>query len=111
MGQAAADRAPVACGGQPDVGERLSQQRALGGDQRVGLGIDLAHERTDDEAIAGDSDVVELPAAVDRHEHLGSGQPEIHERNQALAAGENPSVIAVAGQGFDDLVERLRCDK
>ena len=111
VGQAAADGATVARRGQPHVGECCGQQRALGLNQRAGLGIDLAHERTDDEAVAGEPDVVELVAAVDRHEHLGPGQPEIHERHQALAAGEDAGVVAVFGEGSDHLVERLGGDE
>ena len=60
VGQAAADGAAVARGGQPDVPQRGGQQRALGLDQRAGLGVELAHERTDDEAVVGEPDVVEL---------------------------------------------------
>ena len=111
MRQAAADGAAVARGGQPDVGERLGQQRALGLDKRAGLGIDLAHERTDDEAAVDKPDVVELVTAVDRHDHLGSSQPEVHERNQALAACEDLCVVAVLGQGSNHLVERFGGDK
>ena len=92
-------------------GERLGQQRALGLDQGAGLGVDLAHKRTDDEAIVRKPDVVEHVTAVDRHDHLGSSQPEVHERNQALAASEDLCVVAVLGQRSPHLVERLGSDK
>ncbi len=66
--------------------------------------VNATFKQDADEVSAGHRDVVELATAVDRHEHLGSGQPEVHERNQALAAGDksHPPIGPTVGQQVQD---------
>ena len=70
------------------------------------LDVHVAGERADRDVVAGVADVrqVAQPADVDEHRRLGQAQ--LHQRQQAVAAGEELGLVAVLADEADRLVGR-----
>ena len=55
--------------------------------------------------VALDPDVGEVGEVVDVDEHLGPGQAQLHHRQQAVAAGDEPGLGAVALEQREGVVD------
>ena len=58
----------------------------------------VANHRSDPERVAVLGQVVELVERVDVDQNRGTGQAEVHGRDQALAAGQDLGLVAVLAQ-------------
>ena len=74
------------------------------------LELALAHEGADPQRSARLRHAVESGHAIDVDEHGRPGQPEVQHRGQALAAGQDLRLVAVATQVVERLVDRARID-
>jgi len=104
--QAAAHRAAVADRHVGHQADRLGQQRR--GHGHLGGPLDLGHpgHGPDDQgvALAPDSGQAGHAAQIDQVTRLG--QPEVHQRDQALAPGQHPGLgIGMLGEQPDRLVQ------
>ena len=68
----------------------------------------MPNDGTDGEDALTLVEGVELGHAVDVDEHGWLSEPQGHERNEALAAGEDLGVIACLGEGIERFLERGR---
>ena len=106
MGQAAAERAPVADLRVGDVGHGGGQQGRDLRHLRAALETALAGHGADLEPAAVGADVGQLGHAVEVDQRGGLRQAEVHRRDQALAAGEELAVVGVFGEERERLVGR-----
>src|SRR5262249_27241439 len=66
--------------------------------QHVGdLDVAVAGQGADGHVVTGVADVRQVGDAADVHEDAGLGQPQLHERQQAVAAGEELGFVPVLG--------------
>ena len=65
--------------------------------------VGVPGQRADDEVVAVDADVGELGEVVDVDQRVGSGQPQLHHRQQAVPAGDDP------GLGAELLQQAIAC--
>ncbi len=107
MSQAATDGAAVACGSVPNPAGCLGEQRALRSHEIRVLHLALSHHRTDRQAAVAFSDVAQIVDAADIDQATRLREPEVHERHQALAAGQHFGFAIVAAQEIDGLLERV----
>ena len=92
--------------GSPTWLAALSQQRQLAG-QQAGLGqVVVAGQRADRDVGTIGPDVAELGEPADVHQHLGHGQPQLHQRQQGMPAGQELRVIAAVGGQGQGLIHR-----
>src|SRR5205807_9514590 len=68
------------------------------------LDLDVAGERPDPQLAVLDGDEVELFDRVDVHQGARLGEPEAHQRDQAVAAGQHLGVLAEALQQLGGLL-------
>ena len=68
----------------------LGQQRAPGADQRRAFDLVVRRGRANAEHAVVFANVVEIRDAAQVHQLLGRGQPQLHQRDQAHAAGQQP---------------------
>ncbi len=106
MGQGAADRAPVANLGVADETGHMGQDRHLGLHQVAVLDVMVAGQRPDGDVIAAVADVGQVTDPGDVDEDGRRRQPELHERDQRVATGQQLGVLAVLGQQADGLLGR-----
>jgi hypothetical protein len=66
----------------------------------------MAGERAHGQRVAGLGDVVQRQA-TDVDDVSGRGQPELHDGDQALPAGQHLGVVPVLGQELERLLQRL----
>jgi len=104
------ERAAVADLVVTDLRRDGAQHAALGAEQVARLEVAVAGEGADGDVVAVVAEVGELrdPGRVD--EHRGRRQPQLHEREQRHAAGEDLRLVAVLRQRADDLVGRAGPD-
>ena len=95
VGDRAADRAAVAHLRIADLAGRVGEQRDVLGQHVGALDVHVPRQRPDGDVVAGVTDVgqVAQPADVDQHGRLGQPQP--HQRQQAVPAGEELGLVAV----------------
>ena len=109
MGDAAAERAARADGMMRDVahdGREQVSERTL--DHRLVKG-GMAHAGADAQLAALDGETRERLDPVDVDEMGGTREPERHDGNEALPAGEHAPVLGRhLGQGLDRLLDGLR---
>ena len=109
MRQAAADRAPGADRRVADVRGGVREQRA-GGADAVGAGRRrrwrVIAPSTRRDAVV--EHVRELADPVQVDQHGRRRQPQVHQRHEALPAGERLRVVAVLGEQLDALRDRGR---
>ena len=78
------------------------------GVQHVGdLEVPVPGEGADGDVVAGVADVGEIAQAADVDQHRRRRQPQLHEREQRVAAGEQLGVVAVLTEQADRLVGRV----
>ena len=74
------------------------------GGQQVGV----PGQGADPQPVAVDGDVPQFGEVVDVDQPLGPGQPELHHRQQAVPAGDDPGLGAVSFEEFEDVVDAGR---
>jgi hypothetical protein len=88
--------------------ERLDQHGPATGDLRTPLGRALARSGADRQrAVRLEADVLQRGDPVDIDQDGWLGQPQVHQRHQALAAGQKLRIGTVLGKESDGGVDRL----
>ena len=95
VGDRAADRAAVAHLRVADVAGGVRQQRHVLGEHVGVLDVVVAGQRADGDVVAGVADVRQVAEPADVDEHARLGQAQLHQRQQAVAAGEELGLVAV----------------
>ena len=90
-----------------DFGGRGRQQRHVLPQHVAVLDVVVAGEPADGDVVARVADVGELGHVADVDEHGGSGQPQLHEREERVPAGEELGVVAVLGEQRDRLLHGI----
>src|SRR5581483_6083032 len=107
---APADGAAVADGAVPDVADGVNEERAVARHKRRALRVALADERAEAElagrGILGDGG--EAGDVVDVDDQLRPREPEVQERDEALAAREDLRVVSVRREEGERLCLRRR---
>ena len=98
VGDGAADRAPVPHLRVADLAGGVGQDRHLGAEQVARLEVAVAGEGADGDVVAGVADVGQVVQPADVDEHRRRGQPQLHQRQQRVAAGEQLGLVAVLGE-------------
>ena len=103
VGDRATDRAAVTHLRIADVAGRMGEQRHVLGEHRALLDVHVPRHRADRDVVAGVADVRQVgqPADVDQHARLG--EPQLHERQQAVPTGDELGVLAVLADEADRL--------
>ncbi len=99
----AADRAAVPDLRIPDLARRVGEQRHLAAEQFGMLDVVVPGQRADHDVGSLIVDVGQVSDAAEIDDYLGGGQPELHQRQQGMAARQELRVLAVLG----DEVQRL----
>jgi hypothetical protein len=68
----------------------------------------VAGQGTDPQGAIGFRYTIEFGNMVDVHQHSRRGQTHVHHWHQALAAGNNSGVVAMAFKGGEDIAQRRR---
>ena len=104
MGQRAADRAPVA---HLRVGDRAGR---TGEDPKLGRVLELCvrGQRPDPPVAVLALDPVQAGDLAQVDEQRRRRQPQLHQRDQRVPAGQRLGVLAAVGERPDRLVERVR---
>ncbi len=102
----AADRAPVPDLRVADPARRVREQWHLAAQQRGMLDVMVPGQRADRDVGAPIGEVGQLrqPGQVD--DHLGGGQPQLHQRQQRVSSGQELRVLAVLGDQVQRLLRR-----
>ena len=98
VGEAAAERAPVADRRMRDMGDGLAQQGRVRSDFRRAGKFDMARQRADGEDIAAQGYSLELGDRADIDHQFRTDQPQIHRGHQALATGQQLGAVAMRDQ-------------
>jgi hypothetical protein len=110
LAQRAADRAAIADDGIGDDLLGVVHDREEPPDQ-VGLQERrVPGERTDAEHVGLLGDVPQLGDVVDVDQPLGPGEPQLHHRQQAVPAGDDAGLGAVAFEQFEHVADAGRAD-
>ena len=91
-----------------DQGRRLAQERTAGGNQRRALERVLARHGADPEPAIVVPEIRQLADPIQVDQAARPGQAHVHERDQALAPGEELGLFAVASE---DLHGRVHCPR
>ena len=107
MGQITADRSAIADLRVRNVRQGVRKQRAGRQEGAIPLEIAVAGQRADPNRLpARQRDAGQLIETINIDQHVRPCQAEIHRRNQALAAGEKPGVVAIFGLERKRVVQR-----
>ncbi len=98
MGERATERAAVAHRWVADLTGNVPEQGGLGGQQVARLEGSVLGHCADGDVITGVSDVRQVIETTDVDQHRRGGEPEPHERDQAVATGEEFRLVAVFGE-------------
>ena len=104
MGDRATDRAAVTHLRVADVAGRVLQQRGVLGEQVGVLDVVVPGERADGDVVAVLADVAQVAEAADVDEHARLRQAQLHQRQQAVAAGDQLGLVAVLAEQADGLL-------
>ena len=104
--QRAADRAAVADLRVADLAGGVGEQRQLAAEQAGVRHVVMGGEGPDRDVAVLLPDVGELAEPADVDQHLGHGQPELHEREQRVPAGQEFRVLAALRGQAQGLVHR-----
>ena len=88
-----------------DLAAAARQDRHVLAHQRVVLDVVVAGEAADRDRVAGVAHVGEVGEPTDVDEHRRRRQPQLHQRQQRVAAGEELGVVAVLGEQRDRVVD------
>ena len=103
-----ADGAEVAHDRVGDLRRRIAE-RPVTPAQEVGtLAVPVPYQSADSKPTVPHGEPVEAPAAIDVDHGPRRGEAELHERDQALASGEDLGLVAVALKDRERLVEIRR---
>ena len=105
--EGAADRAAVADLRVSDLGRRPGQQRRLGADQLGAGHVVVPGGGPDHQVVTVDGDASQLVQRADVDQHRGNGEPQLHHRQQRVAAGQQLGLVAVLSQQFQRVPGRL----
>ena len=98
VGDHPADGPEVADLAIPDVIGHFDEERKRLAERRIALDVDVAHERTDlDESVVA-AHLLQSRDPLDVDECRRLAEPEAHERDEALATGDELRVSAVLCQ-------------
>jgi hypothetical protein len=106
--EVAAHRRQVAHQWIGDHRHGVREQRVLAVNQLGALEVRLTGAATDRQPAAFFLDVLEAGDAADVNQVAGAGQPQLEQRQQALAAGQHLGVVAVPGEQSQRLLQRPR---
>src|SRR2546421_5741056 len=104
MRRGAADGAPIPYLGIADLGCGARQQRQLLLEQVGELDVVMAGQRADRDMAILFADVIEVADAADVDQEGRRGEAQLHERDEAMPAGEDLRLLAV----LDQLCNRFR---
>ena len=107
MGERATQGAPVTNLGIADLTGHMTQQRCLGGQQFAGLDRPMRGHCADGDMVAAVVDVAEVADPTDVDHDTGCGEPEPHQRDEAVATSQQLRVVAVLGQRSNRSVGRI----
>ena len=107
MRERAAERAAVAHLRVADRARDRPEQRRLRGHHVGRREVVVAGARADGQLVAVDARVAQLVQPPDVDQQLGRGEPQLHHRQQRVAAREHLGVVAVLGQERQRGVERV----
>ena len=79
---------------------RLLKRHVLG-QHSAGLDVHVTGERADGDVVAGVADVRQVGDATDVDERARLGEPQLHEWQQAVAAGEELGIVTVLADEAD----------
>ncbi len=82
----------------------VRQQRHVLAEQVGLLDVHVARERTDRDVVAGVTDVRQVADAADVDQHRWLRQAQLHQWQQAVAAGEELGLVAVLADEGDRLL-------
>ena len=82
----------------------MSQQRNVLTQQVAGLHVHVAGECPDGHVVAGVADVAEVAHPADVDQHAGRREAQLHQRQQAVATGEELGLVAVLADEADGLL-------
>ena len=82
----------------------VGEYRVVLGQQRRVEELGVAGHRPDGDGRAVETDVGQVGQVVDVDQHLGPGEPQLHHRQQAVAAGDEPGLRSVAFQQGERVV-------
>ena len=105
-----ADRAAVAHLRVADVTGGVGQQRDVLGEHRTGLDVHVAGQCADGDVVAGIADVRQVTDAADVDQHTWLGEAQLHQRQQAVPAGEELGVVTMFADETDGLFGRTGAD-
>ena len=105
MRQIAAHRAAIADRSVGDMLVGRDDERRVLPDDRRGQHVGVPRQSADHKPIALDRNPAELGNTIDVDQPLRCDQPQVHHRNQALAAGQNFRLVAVLSQRGENAVQ------
>jgi hypothetical protein len=102
----AADRAPVPDLRVTDLPRRVREQRHFAGQDVGVLHVVVSGQGADRDVGAFVVDVRQVVQTAEVDDHLGCGQPQLHQRQQRVTAGQELRVVAVFGRQAHRLLDR-----
>ena len=103
MSDRTADRAAVTYLRIADVAGSMRQQRHVLGKDRTGLDVHVAGERANRDVVAGVADVRQVGDATDVDQDARLGEAQLHQRQQAVPAGQKLGVLTMLADEADCL--------
>ena len=91
-----------------DLQRGLAQQRDLLAEQVGADQLVLRRHRADDDVVAFLADPLEVGDAAEVDEIGGAREPQLHHRDEAVAAGEHAALLAEAGEQADRVIDGRR---
>ena len=110
MGERAADRSTVTNLRVANMSGSMRKERRICGEQRADFEIAMTSECADRDVIARIVDVTKVIEAADIDEHRWRGEPQLHEREERMAAGQELGFVAMLGQRGDRGVDGVSAE-
>ena len=104
----AADRTAVPDLRVTDLPGGVGEQRYLAAEKLGMLDVVVPGQGADRDVRALVGDVGQVTQAAQVDDHLGGGQPQLHQRQQRVAAGQELGVLAVLGDQVQGFLGRAR---
>jgi hypothetical protein len=90
--------------GVADLAGRVGQDRALALEQLREVRFFHGGQGADSDVVAAVADVVQVADAADVDQHRRGGQPQPHQRQQRVPAGQQLGFLAVLAEEADGVV-------